>query len=143
MITLAAASYVGGRFHFTVPGLCLGAAIYLQSGFGSRVWAFLIHRTTSDLDIAQNVWNLIPPVGDQWRRVWWRKVVRIVPGDDYDVAFLMHTPYARQTGALGAPVTHGQIMYINGWQSTNIDPTSIAPTYNTNANGVDVLFRPD
>lgn len=142
-VSLSAAAYVGVRVQFTVPGKLLGASVYIQSGFTFRLWCLVNHTTTSDLDRARAAWTYAAPSGDQWRNVWLTPQLRIVPGDDYNVMFLMHTVYFRQNGLLGSPVVRNSIRYISSFQTTSIDPTSIAPTMNTNANGVDVLFRPD
>ena len=79
-----------------------------------------------------------------WQQVWIRPVRRVVVGDTYKLAVLATGQFFRTTNALGAgQVTNNGIGFQNGFQSTSIDPTSVALTLNTNANGVDVLFVAD
>ncbi len=138
-VSLSAATYIGGRFQITKAGRIFGARVYLQAGDTWRHWCILEDRSTSDIVAARCYASVAQGPSDGWRNVWFHPVVQVAVGDDYYCWNLCRGVYFRSVGALGVPVERNNILYINSMQTTSIDPTSITPTMNTNANGVDLI----
>jgi hypothetical protein len=136
-------TWVGNTLKFTVPGRVWGFRYYSVFGSGSRHWAVINDQTTGKLLFVKSFMDFLPP-GPAWVQAWCHPTIRINTTDLYEVAvsFPSH-PYARTNGALGSFVTHNGITFQNGFQSTVWDLLSVSLVTNTNANGVDVLFRPD
>lgn len=84
-------------------------------------------------------------IADGWNQIWMRPWFRIDTSITYGVAVLFQAGgYWRTNTALAVfPVTHNNIQFYSGWQTTAADPIRANPTGNTNANAVDVLFVPD
>jgi hypothetical protein len=85
------------------------------------------------------------PLGSfpQWVQCWVHPTFRVDTSHNYRMASVASTFYQRTNGTLVNPVTHGQIQFVHGFQTTALDPTTATITNTNNANGMDVLFQPD
>lgn len=142
-VSLAAFSYVGANINFLVPGRCCGFRVYVVTGAVQPVWAILWDTTTGVTMRAYQFRGDVPTAANKWLQAWFRPWLRVDTAHTYRLGVLMGSAYRRSVGALASPVTHNNIQFTNGWQSTSLYPPGTTITNNTNANGVDVLFQPD
>jgi hypothetical protein len=83
------------------------------------------------------------PAPAGWNNCWFNKTIHVTGGSILRIAFLKSGQFTRTNNGLVAPVTHGNIKFIESFQSTTSNPPQAAITLNTNLNGVDVLFDAD
>jgi len=136
-------TWVGNTLKFAVAGRVFGFRYYSVFGSGSRHWAVLNNQSTGKLLVVKDFKDFLPP-GPAWVQTWIHPTLKVNTSDLFELAvsFPSH-PYARTNAALASFVTHNNIIFQNGFQSTVWDMLSVSLVTNTNANGVDVLFQPN
>jgi hypothetical protein len=135
--------YVGNFVKFTVPGRVFGIRWYYASGITPSKWGILVDR---DSVILLSVRHFKPAslTAGTWQNTWIHPTIRIDTSHTYAVAALfLGTPYTRTNNLLTSPVTHNNIQFLHGFQTTNGELTNVIATETNHANGVDVLFSPD
>jgi len=139
-VALASDTYIGTSFKTTVDGKVLGFRIYLGNGDNNEHVAFLWN---ADTNVELAIFGFKPFVVGAlpaWRNAWCHPMVSVTAGVNYRLAILSFGNYYRTTNGLVAPVTNNQIQFIQGWQTTGINPRRASFGTNQNANGVDILF---
>lgn len=145
--TGAATTWVGQVLKFTVPGRINGIRLYdAVSATGDTFLAAIVDDTLSPSKYVAT--KALYPTASQaarWHDLWFHPWVRVDTTHTYWVAVLYRGGgFFRTNSALAAgAVTHNDVQFINGFQSTTLSLADVALTTNTNANAVDVLFYPD
>lgn len=139
-----ASTYVGLRLSFTAPGRVMGFRAYRDAN-SSNSGQVLFWDTAGIMLGAVMLKDVLITPSARWQNVWVRPSIRISTSADYHLGVMFQGAhyYRRNTYLSGGPVAVGHITVENGWQSTTADVTHATPSYNTNANAVDVLFQPD
>lgn len=102
-----------------------------------------VDQTTGKLLAVKHFKDFLPG-SPQWVQTWIHPVIHVNTTDLYEVAVAFPgNPYTRLVNGLTSFVTHNNIQFLHGFQSTVWDLASASLTTNNNANGVDVLFQPD
>jgi hypothetical protein len=137
-------TYVGQNLDFTADGRIFGFRAYRENGSGDSGWA-LFWNLSGALLKAIEFRDVSITGGDRWQNAWCHPTVRIDPAEHYFVVVLFSGGHYFRTNSIitGGGVTHGHIVFGDGFQTTNINPPRTTATSNTNANGVDVLFQAD
>jgi hypothetical protein len=105
------------------------------------VWDFDLNR-----NMCGRVFEPRTPVSpNDWSQTWLRPWLRIDTSHTYYVMQQFSVGlYFRNTNALaGGPVTRNGITFQQSFQTTQLYPLKTAPTLNSNANAIDVLFQAD
>lgn len=145
----SATTWVGVQFRVTTPGKASGFRFYDGSAQPEATLFVLMEYaqtigggTTQRLPLAAKwfTWKSgAMTLG--WHQCWFRPHVALATGKDYIVAALFIGGGLYRTGAaLASSVTHNNIQFENGFQSTALDISSATLTLNNNANGVDILY---
>lgn len=138
--------WVGSIIEFLTDGRLNGFRFYRSNGDSNTHFALLMgHQEESGrLWVAAPFMDVQAPAAG-WQQTWLRPWFRVKPNVDYRlIIFSNGAAYHRTPNAFaGGPVDHGDIRFINGFQSTALAIATISVTTNNNANGVDVLFQPD
>jgi hypothetical protein len=142
-VSLSALTYVGAQVSFTVPGRIFGFSIYVLAGTGNDHWVVFSDTSSQTLYVVKHWKDFTIGASDRWLNTWIHPTFRVDTTLTYRVAILTGTAYFRWGSRLASPRTQNHITFLNGFQTTSIDPNAASPTFNTNANGVDVLFQPD
>lgn len=141
-VTIASPTYIGMGFQFTAPGRIFGFRLYNDAGAFIAPWGVLWNDTAGPLLSVKNFAISSSPGG--WRNAWIHPTVRVNTSDFYRLMILATSSYYRtNTRFSGGPITTNNIKMAGGLITTLINPTIGAPTSNTNAYGVDVLFKAD
>ena len=143
--TGTATTWVGNAIQFSVPGRLAGLSRYDNSVYDGNLvgWIWDFDANTNKLAL---VWRpRASTASNAWHQAWFRPWLRIVVGHRYYVAVLYQNGnFFRYNNRLATPPrTVNNIQFWNGFQSTALYPFATAPTTNTNANAIDVLFYPD
>jgi hypothetical protein len=141
-VTLSAINYVGARFQVTVPGRIFGARVYVDTADTLDHWAILWNQDIPQ-GLAAKAMTGIQKATPGWQQLWFRPTIRVATGVNYALVWNMRSAYYRTTGNLASPVTHGNISYVKGFQTTSIDPLEASLSLVSNSNGVDLLFQAD
>lgn len=142
-------TWVGVRFSISAPGRITAIAFY--DGWGAPNVSnndsiVLLQDWTSNPRILHRAASYRSPIvsSGKWNIVWLHPLFRITPNTDYmALALYPGGGLYRNNSALTVPVTRNNITYKSSFQSTALDVMSASMTENTNANAIDVLFRPD
>jgi hypothetical protein len=142
LITLAASTYVGMAVEFLSPGRIFGARVYWINTNAQDMWVIIWDNTLGNIVVAKNM-PLHVPTSTGWRNCWIHPTYRVTVGNIYRIAVLMGGSYRRQNTALASPVTVGPLKAWSSFQTTSANPLAASISSNTNANGVDIMFRAD
>lgn len=140
-VTLSTYTYIGVAFQVTVDGWLYGLSHYWPVNHPAR-HAYCVNINNSDDYRVVDNFGGPPKTLPKWQNTWFRKRMALTAGTTYRAGMLQWIQYNRLTGGLTAPVTRGHITFLNSFQSTGINPIDVAPTTNSNQNGIDVLFLP-
>jgi hypothetical protein len=140
-VTLSAVSWVGGVFQILAAGRICGFRVWLGGGQSMSPVFAMWDYSTDQLYTARGAVQYSGAGG--WAQLWIRPWVRPTISDLVSIACVMSNEYRRQNTALASTVTHGDIAFVKSFQSTSLSPWQVSPTYNTNANGIDLLFQAD
>lgn len=137
-MSLAAATYIGVEFQVTTPGWLNGFRWYLN---GSQTGWFLCQENAAYTRRAA-IWQWNPTsTATGWHQSWFLPRILLDTASSYRLVCMCTSGgYFRNNSALTSPVTRGNITFIRSFQTTAINPFGITPTFNTNANAVDVLI---
>lgn len=140
--TGTSSTWVGVEFEVTQPGRVFGFRAWMIAGGVGPPVAYLWVANGIFL-CAKGFKDVSYPAG--FAQTWVHPTVRLVPSTLYRVAILyVGGHFSRTASALaGGNVTHGHITFAQSFQSTSLTPFNGTPTFNTNANAVDILWQPD
>ena len=145
--TSTTTTYVGEVIRFTIPGRIAGIRFYDDNGGAVPYSSYgaIIDDSFAPGKYVANKGIYIPAgTAAQWHQLWFRPWVQVDTTHDYWViALYVGGQFYRTNNLLGAPVTRNGITFVNGFQATALDLSTLSPTLNANANAVDVLFYPD
>lgn len=141
-VALGAASWVGGTFTTSVAGRVNGFRTYLGSGQSLNGLAAIWDANTGQLYRCVALSGYNGGTGG-WAQVWMRPWFYWATSVGLRVGVLMQNEYSRHATFLGTGLTHGNITFLNSWQSTSITPWGTTLTTNANANGIDLLYLPN
>ena len=141
------ATWVGWNFGINQDGRLAGFRRYMDAGEDGGCIAVLVSNSTFTL-LAANTYagNGVGFSAAGWRNMWLRPWVRLSQSGDYSLGIYVPTGHIyRQNNAWsGGFVTHNNIDLVHGFQSSSLSwATGTTPTYNANANGIDILFQAD
>ena len=142
--TGTATIWVGVRMRFTVPGRVFAVRIYRADGDGQNHFAQMSGGSPRIQTFAYGFMQVTNSTGSaQWLQAWVRPAARVNDTDEYDLGVLFPGGgFFRTTSILGTGITNNFVQFINGWQVSSLNPQG-GGTLNANANGIDVIFKPD
>ena len=124
-----------------------GVRLYVPSGEDGGCLAFLVQNSAGRDFLAATKYHGSGTglTGNQWVSLWFRPWVRLSQSTDYVLGVWVPSGhFFRQNTALsGGVVTHNGIDLTSGWQSTTNAWFLTNPTFNTNANAIDILYYLD
>lgn len=136
-----AATWVGIQFVVTVDGWIEGFRFFVDNSEDGNYVGQLWDKDTFVILGAVGA-RVRATTGNAWQQVWIRPRIPVSTASVYRVAFRYdHGKFYRQNTLLTSQVTRNNIGFQNGFQSTALDPDGASITLNSNANGIDVLFR--
>lgn len=136
-----AATWVGIQFTMTAEGWIEGIRWFVDSSEDGNYVAQLWDKD-SFVILAAVAGRVRATSGNAWQQAWIRPRVHVTVGPVYRLAVRFdHGKFYRQNSLLTSQVTRNNIGFQNGFQSTALDPDGATLTLNSNANGIDVLFR--
>ena len=145
-VTLATgttAIWAGIHMEFAVPGRVFGFRLFRDGSYDGNGWAIFWNYDTFETHCATR-FKVAKTPPSTWHQTWIHPTVRVAVGTGYGLDIIFpNGKFYRTNSALGSHVTHNNIIFFAGRTTTLLVPVSHAPTENTNAYGVDVLFSPD
>jgi len=142
-VTISVVTRIGIELVPQVAGRIMGIRYYIDSGQDPPFEGMIVDRAAVQYPrVYQFKWG-VATTGTGWRNTWIRPALRAAAHQIFDVWVMQSAFYWRTINEIAAgPVTRFNIKCNGSMQATGTLPPA-APTLNTNANGVDILFQPD